>query len=115
MYDAESDTPYGPATLTATVPAAPGGAVTLSDPSLFTTPVTELLKTTPNAEYNVLFETLPSGTMRHRDHRFEWTRSQFGDWSAHIAATHGYSVKISGIGPEDENAGAPSQMAVFNR
>src|SRR6202041_2762103 len=36
-----------------------------------------VIVTTPNAEYNVRFETLPAGTMRHRDHRFEWTRGEF--------------------------------------
>ena len=34
---------------------------------------THAVVTTPNAEYNVLFETLPVGQLRHRDHRFEWT------------------------------------------
>ena len=33
--------------------------------------------TTPNAEYNVKFDTLPAGQFRHKDHRFEWTRQQF--------------------------------------
>ena len=32
--------------------------------------------TTPNAEYNAHFETLPAGALRHRDHRFEWTRAR---------------------------------------
>ena len=31
--------------------------------------------TTPNAEYNVRWETLPAGEFRHPDHRFEWTRA----------------------------------------
>jgi len=34
--------------------------------------------TTPNVEFNVLFRNL-SG-FRHPDHKFEWTRQQFGDW-----------------------------------
>ncbi len=37
--------------------------------------------TTPNAEYNVMWETLPAGKFRHRDHRFEWTRAEFGAWA----------------------------------
>src|SRR3954469_14528905 len=36
--------------------------------------------TTPNAEYNVRFPTLPAGIFRHKDHRFEWTRSGFQAW-----------------------------------
>ena len=39
-----------------------------------------VLVTTPNAEYNPLFASLPSGRFRHRDHRFEWTRSEFQRW-----------------------------------
>jgi 3' terminal RNA ribose 2'-O-methyltransferase Hen1 len=70
--------------------------------------------TTPNSEYNVLFSSLPSGTMRHKDHRFEWTRAQFSEWAARVAEKHGYNVATSGIGPEDETYGAPSQIAVFN-
>ena len=35
--------------------------------------------TTPNQEYNQLFETLASGSFRHPDHRFEWTRTEFAD------------------------------------
>jgi hypothetical protein len=37
--------------------------------------------TTPNREYNVLFPTLPPGKLRHGDHRFEWTRGEFGVWA----------------------------------
>jgi 3' terminal RNA ribose 2'-O-methyltransferase Hen1 len=36
----------------------------------FARPRTVLL-TTPNAEFNVRFESLPAGRLRHRDHRFE--------------------------------------------
>jgi hypothetical protein len=51
--------------------------------------------------------------MRHADHRFEWTRAQFDDWAASVAAAHGYSVTVSAIGAADETLGAPTQMAVF--
>ncbi|HLJ12004.1 MAG TPA: 3' terminal RNA ribose 2'-O-methyltransferase Hen1, partial [Planctomycetaceae bacterium] len=40
----------------------------------FARPKTILL-TTPNCEYNVMWETLEAGKMRHPDHRFEWTRA----------------------------------------
>lgn len=39
----------------------------------FARPRTVVL-TTPNAEYNAKFETLPAGELRHSDHRFEWGR-----------------------------------------
>ena len=71
--------------------------------------------TTPNVEYNVLFDGLPEGRLRHRDHRFEWTRAEFAAWSDGVAAAHGYQVTRSGIGPVDDAHGTPTQMAVFRR
>ena len=41
--------------------------------------------TTPNAEYNAHFATLPPGATRHPDHRFEWTRAQFRAWAGRVA------------------------------
>ncbi len=69
--------------------------------------------TTPNAEYNVLFETLSAGQFRHPDHRFEWTRQEFLKWSEAIAARFGYTVRYDAIGAVDETVGPPTQMAVF--
>ncbi len=74
-----------------------------------------VILTTPNAEYNVLFDGLPAGTMRHGDHRFEWTREQFARWSAGVAVRNGYQAELSGIGPADPSLGSPSQLAVFRR
>jgi 3' terminal RNA ribose 2'-O-methyltransferase Hen1 len=71
--------------------------------------------TTPNAEYNATWESLPAGEFRHSDHRFEWTRAEFGDWAQSVAERHGYSVRFLPIGPEDPAVGSPTQMAVFNR
>jgi 3' terminal RNA ribose 2'-O-methyltransferase Hen1 len=69
--------------------------------------------TTPNAEYNALFETMTPGMLRHADHRFEWTRAQFENWARSSADDHGYSVRFEPLGPLDETHGAPSQMAIF--
>lgn len=69
--------------------------------------------TTPNQEYNVLWESLPAGEVRHSDHRFEWTRAEFESWGDGIAKRFGYSVRFLPVGPEEEKVGAPSQMAVF--
>lgn len=69
--------------------------------------------TTPNREYNSMWETLPAGKFRHRDHRFEWTRAEFQAWAAGICERFGYSVRFAPIGDEDETVGAPSQMAIF--
>ncbi|NOJ78737.1 3' terminal RNA ribose 2'-O-methyltransferase Hen1 [Myxococcus xanthus] len=71
--------------------------------------------TTPNAEYNVRFESLPAGTFRHRDHRFEWTRAEFESWARGICERFGYSVRFLPVGPLDPDVGAPTQMAVFAR
>jgi 3' terminal RNA ribose 2'-O-methyltransferase Hen1 len=71
--------------------------------------------TTPNVEYNVLFESMPTDALRHRDHRFEWTRVQFRAWCTGVAERHDYSFTITGIGPTDDTLGNPTQMAVFTR
>lgn len=71
-----------------------------------------LVITTPNREYNVLFEHLDK-PLRHRDHRFEWTREEFKEWAAAAAERNGYTVRYEGIGVEDPERGHPTQMAVF--
>ncbi|MEU6477700.1 3' terminal RNA ribose 2'-O-methyltransferase Hen1 [Streptomyces sp. NPDC047017] len=74
-----------------------------------------VLVTTPNAEYNVRWETLPAGHVRHGDHRFEWTRDQFRAWADAVARRHGYTVGHTPVGPDDPEVGPPTQMAVFTR
>ena len=69
--------------------------------------------TTPNREYNVLFESMAECGRRHPDHRFEWTRAEFADWANSVCARCDYSVDITPLGPLDETHGGPSQMAVF--
>ncbi|WP_159773984.1 3' terminal RNA ribose 2'-O-methyltransferase Hen1 [Streptomyces sp. HM190] len=70
--------------------------------------------TTPNVEYNVRWETLPAGHVRHSDHRFEWTREEFRAWAATVAERHGYDVAFVPVGPDDPEVGPPTQMAVFS-
>ncbi len=74
-----------------------------------------VVMTTPNVEYNVRFEQLPPGALRHRDHRFEWTRAEFQAWSETIALRFGYAVRFLPVGPQDAEVGSPTQMAVFSR
>lgn len=74
-----------------------------------------ILITTPNAEYNLIWETLPAGQFRHADHRFEWTRTEFQEWATQMAELYGYSVRFVTIGPVDTNVGSPTQMGVFVR
>ncbi|MFO0745187.1 MAG: 3' terminal RNA ribose 2'-O-methyltransferase Hen1 [Myxococcota bacterium] len=71
--------------------------------------------TTPNAEYNVRFASLPAGRLRHRDHRFEWTRAELAAWCDGVAARHGYRYRLEPVGPCDPDLGAPTQMAVLTR
>lgn len=72
-----------------------------------------IVLTTPNAEFNVKFKSLPARGLRHQDHRFEWTRSEFEAWANRIADRFGYSVRRLPVGPEDPAVGAPTQMGVF--
>ncbi|MFD7069671.1 3' terminal RNA ribose 2'-O-methyltransferase Hen1 [Streptomyces sp. NPDC059913] len=74
-----------------------------------------VLVTTPNVEYNVRWETLPAGHVRHGDHRFEWTRAEFRSWAAEVARRHGYRVAFVPVGTDDPEVGPPTQMAVFTR
>jgi 3' terminal RNA ribose 2'-O-methyltransferase Hen1 len=74
-----------------------------------------MVVTTPNADYNGEWESLPAGRFRHPDHRFEWTRAEFLTWASRVAEEHGYEVAVAGVGPAVEGVGAPTQMAVFTR
>jgi 3' terminal RNA ribose 2'-O-methyltransferase Hen1 len=72
-----------------------------------------VIVTTPNADYNALFPNFASGTFRHPDHRFEWTREQFRAWASGIEDDYGYGAELREIGNVDAVLGAPTQMAVF--
>ncbi|MFJ8013238.1 3' terminal RNA ribose 2'-O-methyltransferase Hen1 [Streptomyces sp. NPDC096339] len=74
-----------------------------------------VLVTTPNVEYNVRWETLPAGQVRHGDHRFEWTREEFRAWADGVANRHGYGVEFVAVGDDDPEVGPPTQMAVFTQ
>ena len=80
----------------------------------FARPGTVVL-TTPNRDYNVMWETLPAGEFRHRDHRFEWSREELQRWAGGIAERFGYTARFLPVGPEDAEAGSPTQMAIFTR
>ena len=71
--------------------------------------------TTPNAEYNATWETLPAGRFRHPDHRFEWTRAEFESWAQAVAQRTGYDAEFRTVGPVDDALGSPTQMGVFRR
>lgn len=71
--------------------------------------------TTPNSEYNTLFDSLPAGAFRHADHRFEWSRAEFGAWAEDIAARNGYSVEYRSVGDVHPDLGSPTQLALFQK
>lgn len=74
-----------------------------------------VIVTTPNREYNAKFEGIKEGSLRHRDHRFEWTRAEFREWATGVCERSGYAVRFKPIGDEDGTYGPPTQMAVFTR
>jgi 3' terminal RNA ribose 2'-O-methyltransferase Hen1 len=76
---------------------------------------TTVVVTTPNVEFNVRFETLPAGHLRHKDHRFEWTRKQFQAWADDVATRFDYRVRYEAIGAVDDEVGPPTQMAIFSK
>lgn len=71
--------------------------------------------TTPNVEHNARFVGLAKGAMRHRDHRFEWTREEFRTWGTRVALRHSYTVTWQGIGEDDPLLGPPTQMLIFEQ
>ncbi|MEH7254262.1 3' terminal RNA ribose 2'-O-methyltransferase Hen1 [Neobacillus niacini] len=72
-----------------------------------------LIVTTPNQEYNVIYDM--DEAMRHDDHRFEWTRAEFAQHVEAWAQNYPYQVSIQGIGEEHPIYGHPTQMAIFRK
>ena len=69
-----------------------------------------IIVTTPNKDYNVNYTGMNEDTMRHEDHRFEWTSHDFKNWAEKTAETYGYEVIIKGIGEPDGNNITSTQM-----
>jgi 3' terminal RNA ribose 2'-O-methyltransferase Hen1 len=80
----------------------------------FARPATVVV-TTPNVEYNIKWESLPAGKMRHKDHRFEWTRAEFQAWANGVAGRFGYRVQFQPIGTNEPEVGSPTQMGIFTQ
>jgi len=72
-----------------------------------------VIVSTPNKEYNSHYANLLEGYMRHRDHRFEWSRKEFETWALKVAENYGYNVRFLQIGEVDDELGSPTQMGVF--
>lgn len=93
-----------------------------------------MLLTTPNFTFNARFHPPdvprkgfldPTGqtsrVFRHSDHKREWTVPEFEEWCLEAANTHGYEVKLDGVGvpvepdPFGRELGYASQTALFVR
>ncbi|MCM3572375.1 3' terminal RNA ribose 2'-O-methyltransferase Hen1 [Mesobacillus subterraneus] len=72
-----------------------------------------LVVTTPNKEYNALYEM--DTEFRHGDHRFEWSREEFEAWCKARNEEGEYELIFDGIGELDEQFGFPTQMCIFKR
>lgn len=70
--------------------------------------------TTPNRDYNTLLG-LAADTVRHADHRFEWSREKFRRWIQGVAGRNHYRATFRDIGRADPVCGGCSQMAVLER
>ncbi len=73
-----------------------------------------LLMTTPNQEYNPLFDLAP-GEFREPDHKFEWGRERFRQWAQGVGQRQGYGVRFGGIGEQHPELGYPTQTALFEQ
>ncbi|WP_169978249.1 methyltransferase domain-containing protein [Tautonia rosea] len=73
-----------------------------------------VVMTTPNRDFNALFDR-DTRILRHRDHRFEWSRAKFAHWAGGVAQRNGYRVAFDGIGQEHPAFGSPTQLAEFSR
>jgi 3' terminal RNA ribose 2'-O-methyltransferase Hen1 len=67
--------------------------------------------TTPNREFNILFS--GEDNMRHKDHRFEWTREEFQCWCKAMGEQYGYSITGYNVGEEVWGYGTPTQGMLF--
>ena len=74
-----------------------------------------VIVTTPNREYNQIYDKMNPDQLRHHDHRFEWTTDEFNDWSTQLATKYNYQVEFAGIGNYQETIGTPTQMAIFKK
>ena len=70
-----------------------------------------LIITTPNKEYNAVYELRDA--KRHSDHRFEWTRNEFEQWCRERNHLGEYDLTFEGIGEAHESYGFPTQICAF--
>ncbi len=75
-----------------------------------------VVMTTPNSEWNATILALEaSGRLRHRDHRFEWSRQELRAWARRMDERWGYSSRWFAVGAETPDVGPATQGVVFER
>lgn len=74
-----------------------------------------VIVTTPNADYNPLYEGLAAGALRHPDHRFEWGVPQFAAWAERVGLRYGYAAELRTVGDVHPEIGSATQLALFRR
>jgi hypothetical protein len=87
------------------------------------TDLQEMIFTTPNQEFNPFIISMRKGQLRHPDHKFEWNRNEFTDWSFNVflpILPKGWSCTIEpGLGFLDhidrQVSGPCTQIARFTR
>ncbi|WP_433957989.1 methyltransferase domain-containing protein [Cytobacillus horneckiae] len=72
-----------------------------------------LIITTPNKDYNEQYSL--GHSLRHADHRFEFTADEFHSWCKEYAQQYRYNIFIDGIGEEVDLLGSPTQICCFQR
>ena len=71
--------------------------------------------TTPNREWNATIPSLADGSLRHGDHRFEFTRQECLNWADGVASRRGHRHEWFGVGGEMPGVGPATQGLVFTR
>lgn len=78
-----------------------------------------VIVTTPNRDFNVYFAKSSTDELfRHPDHKYEFTRAEFEDWSTCVSLKYGYDLQYEGIGPHKiygTKNGCCSQGVLFTR
>ena len=64
-----------------------------------------VIVTTPNREYNVHWEALGAEKLRHRDHRFEWTRAECQAWAERVGKHIWLQLRVARDRPGGRVAG----------
>lgn len=78
-----------------------------------------VIVTTPNREFNPLFDDFDQTKFRHPDHKFEWDRGEFTNYCQQVCSAYPYQFVIDGVGEFEDSApfgfGKSTQIVAFKR